>query len=388
MSADFCGTGQWSGPKPGDPDNNSILYASPGFGGIDVAWTYPGVNPHAVAHVILFRSSSSDPTTMVQHAIVDGSFFFDRIDSATPIQYYYWIRIVSINGTVGDVIGPASSTARSSIEDTIESLSGKINEGVLSQTLKAEIDRIEVNALDLSQEILDRALNDDALGASFNTIQAFSEETRALVQTEAIARAEADSAFVGVANTLYANVEQNTAAIQDLSKVIVEVDAASALRVSQAEAQLGSNLSQVEQAMSSDIERVDGRIVTLSAQWTAKVQVNGLIGGFGIYASDDGVVSEVQAGFDVDTFFVGRSTTAGIRPFIVAGNEVFIDGAVINSLTFNKLRADDGSLAFDNGKLQAKHIAVDQLSITNANIKGDLKSDNYVPGVSGWIIKK
>lgn len=388
MSADFCGTGQWSGPKPGDPDNNSILYASPGFGGIDVAWTYPGVNPHAVAHVILFRSSSADPTTMVQHAIVDGSFFFDRIDSAAPIQYYYWIRIVSINGTVGDVIGPASSTARSSIEDTIESLSGKINEGVLSQTLKAEIDRIKVNALDLSQEILDRALNDDALGASFNTIQAFSEETRALVQTEAIARTEADSAFVAVANTLYASTEQNAGSIQELSKVVVEVDKANAQRISQAEAVLGEDIGRVEQSLSTTVERVDGKLQTLSAQWTAKVQVNGLIGGFGIYASDDGVVSEVQAGFDVDTFFVGRSTTAGIRPFIVAGNEVFINGAVINSLTFNKLRADDGSLAFANGKLQAKYIEVENLSITNANFKGDLKSDNYVPGVSGWIIKK
>lgn len=379
-----CGTGDWSGPKPGDPDNNSVLYARSAFGGIDVGWTYPGINPHAVAHVILFKSTSSDPTTMVQHAIVDGSYFFDRTESATPIEYFYWIKIVSINGTVGDLIGPASSMARSGIEDTIEALTGKIDAGVLAKDLKTEIDRIKINALNLDKEILERAINDDALGAAFNEIQAFSEETRALVQTEALARAEADSAFVGVANTLYANIEQNTGSIQELSQVIVDKDNAMAEKIDRVEVQMGQEIAQAEQSLTTEIQKVGGEVKKIGALWTAKVSVNGLIGGFGVY--NDG--RTVEAGFDVDTFWIGRTGADAKKPFIVSGGEVFINGAVINSLTFNKLRADDNSLAFANGKLQAKHIAVDQLNITNANIKGDLKSDNYVPGVSGWIIKK
>ena len=50
-----CGVGGWGGPLPGDPDNNSVLTATPAFGGIDVSWSYPGTNPQAVAHTVLYR---------------------------------------------------------------------------------------------------------------------------------------------------------------------------------------------------------------------------------------------------------------------------------------------------------------------------------------------
>lgn len=384
MSEWVCGTGLGNFPKPGDPDNNSVLYASPAFGGIDVSWTYPGLNPHAVAHVILFRSTSPDPSTMVQLAIVDGNFYFDRGESATPVTYYYWIRIVSINGTLGAPIGPASSTGRDTISETIESLTGKIDAGVLAQSLKGEIDRIQLNSLQITQEMIERARNDEALGVAFNQIQAFTEETKALVQTEALARAEADAAFVGVANTLHAAAEANEAAIQELSQVVVNVDQALATKITQTESRLGDNLAQVEQTMQSNVTQIDGQLKELGSLWTVKVGANGLVGGFGVY--NDG--KEVQAGFDVDTFWVGRTGANNKKPFIVKDSEVFIDEAAINSLTFNKLRSDDGSLLFKNGQLNAKYIQVDSLEIKNANIKGDLKSDNYVQGKSGWILKK
>ena len=158
-----CGTGEWAGPKPGDPDNNVVISAQPAFGGIDVSWTFPGINPHAVAHVILYRSANIEPETMVQLAKVNGTFYFDRSASLTPMEFFYWMRIVSINGTVGPVIGPASSIARDTISDTIKSLTGKIDAGVLSQSLKTDLAKIEINALGITQEILERAQNDDAL---------------------------------------------------------------------------------------------------------------------------------------------------------------------------------------------------------------------------------
>lgn len=384
MSEWVCGTGLGNFPKPGDPDNSSVLYASPAFGGIDVSWTYPGLNPHAVAHVILFRSTSPDPSTMAQLAIVDGNFYFDRGESATPVTYYYWIRIVSINGTLGAPIGPASATGRDSISETIESLTGKIDAGVLAQSLKGEIDRIQLNSLQITQEMIERAKNDEALGVAFNQIQAFTAETKALVQTEALARAEADAAFVGVANTLHAAAEANEAAIQELSQVVVNVDQALATKITQTESRLGANLAQVEQTMQTNVTRVDGKLEELGSRWTVKVGANGLVGGFGVF--NDG--REVQAGFDVDFFWVGRTGVEGKKPFIVKDSEVFIDEAAINSLTFNKLRSEDGSVLFQGGKLNAKYIQVDSLDIKNANIKGDLKSDNYVQGKSGWILKK
>lgn len=379
-----CGTGDWAGPKPGDPDNNVVISAQPAFGGIDVSWTFPGINPHAVAHVILYRSANIEPETMVQLAKVNGTFYFDRSASLTPMEFFYWMRIVSINGTVGPVIGPASSIARDTISDTIKSLTGKIDAGVLSQSLKTDLAKIEINALGITQEILERAQNDDALGASFNEIQAFSEETRALVQNEVLARTEADAAFVNVANTIYAETEEAKTAIQTLSQVVAKADQALAKQITAAQTELNGNISQVETNMQASIKHVDGKVDEIGALYTVKVNVNGLVGGFGVY--NDG--REVQAGFDVDTFWIGRTNAQLKKPFIVSGDEVFINGAVINKITFNQMRSDDGSLLFAGGKLQVKYIEVDDLQITNANIKGDLKSDNYVAGKSGWIIKK
>jgi hypothetical protein len=103
------------------------------------------------------------------------------------------------------------------------------------------------------------------------------------------------------------------------------------------------------------------------------VNVNGLIGGFGVY--NDG--SEVLAGFDVDTFFVGRTQANKVKPFVIKDGETFIDEAVIQSLTFNKLRADDGSFIFDDGKLKASFIDADNLTVNS------LKSSSNVSTSKG-----
>jgi len=107
----------------------------------------------------------------------------------------------------------------------------------------------------------------------------------------------------------------------------------------------------------------------IQSMYTLKVQIDpndstqGIIkGGLGIGADES--TGLVDAGFDVDTFWVGRlgQKTA---PFIIDSDtgETIIDEAVIKSLTFNKLRADDGSVIIENGKLKASFIDVDGLNV-------------------------
>jgi hypothetical protein len=83
----------------------------------------------------------------------------------------------------------------------------------------------------------------------------------------------------------------------------------------------------------------------------------------------------------VDTFWVGRLGQKTF-PFIIDSDtgETFIDEAVIESLTFNKLRSEDGTLAFtptvydglgnvtEAGKLKAPFIEADQLEVDYAKI--------------------
>ena len=106
--------------------------------------------------------------------------------------------------------------------------------------------------------------------------------------------------------------------------------------------------------------------------WTAQLQSNGLIGGFGLY--NDG--ESVDAGFDVDRFWIGRNLEDRVAPFIVVDGQTVIDDALINKLLFTKLRSSDGSLVFENGKLQAKYIQANQIEVVWGQISGDKPAQN------------
>lgn len=306
-----CGTGGWGGPKPGDPDNVSILTATPAFGGIDVSWTLPTVNSFAVAHVVLYRGLLDTFDAALQLVVVGGDSYYDKID--TNYRYYYWITIVSINGTVGELIGPASAVARSTIEQTIEQLTGKIDAGVLSQSLKAELDKISILRTDLLSEITARENSSITLAQALADVDAGVAEALSFVGQEISTRTTNDAAL---AETL------NLTAVT-----------------------LGDNIAAATTALQTTITTVDGKVTDIGALYTAKVQVNGLIGGFGVYNNG----SVVQAGFDVDTFWVGRTQANKKKPFIInASGDTYIDSAFISTLTADKLTA--GSSAVASGK--------------------------------------
>ena len=476
-STSACGVGGWGGPLPGDPDNNSILSATPAFGGIDVSWSYPATNSAAVAHVLLYRGISSNFNSAVLLATVGGNFFYDKSTSSQLIQYYYWISIVSVNGTVGALIGPASATAKSPIASVIEGLTDKIDAGLLAQSLKTEIDRITLNSAAilnevnnrissntalsaallqvqtgvtqsitlLNTEITQRQEGDSALLSQLNTVAAANSSNLALIQIEQTARVTGDSANAALYTTLNSQVNNpttglpatravllndyytkadtnsaissattslvsttalntalgaytNTAALQSTYYTKTQTDSAissatttlvsnsgltnalgaytttAALQnsyytkaatdsaissaVTTSQTTLNGNIASAQTTLQTNINTVNGKVTEIGALYTAKVTVNGLIGGFGIY--NDGTT--VQAGFDVDEFWVGRTQANKRKPFIISGGVTYIDDAAIEKLTFTKLRAADSSLVFENGKLKADYINVTQIT--------------------------
>lgn len=433
-----CGTGTGNWPKPGDPDNNSVLTATPAFGGVDVEWTYPQTNSHAVAHTRLFRAYSNDFAAASLHEIVGGNFFYDKNTSNVPIEYFYWIQFVSVNGTYGEVIGPVSAIPKPTIDEMLEMLTGKIDSGVLAQSLKSEIDRIEINnrsiieeadarmqanaALSaalaamqtnvdsattyINEEIVNRVNGQDALlqrinalavgnadmtaailaeqqaridgdtalAADILTISVKSDNNAAAIVAERQARIDADSALATDITAMNVKVGDNAAAILNEASVRATADQALATQINQVESTAGDNLAQAKTELQTSISTVDGKVTQIGALWTAKVAVNGLIGGFGVY--NDG--QTVEAGFDVDRFWVGRTNANKRKPFIIENDVVYIDDAAINKLTFDKLRAADGSLIVSNGKVQAKYLEVDKIVVNEA------QSTNYVAGTTGW----
>jgi len=99
----------------------------------------------------------------------------------------------------------------------------------------------------------------------------------------------------------------------------------------------------------------------LNAFYTAKVSSNGLIGGFGIY--NNGLT--VDAGFEVDKFWIGR-TEGKVKPFVVMNGSVYMDDAMINTVTIGKLRSATGGVIISGGKIKAEFIDADNLVVKSA----------------------
>lgn len=360
-----CGTGSGNIPKPGDPSNNGVLSAKSAFGGIDINWTFPTTNPFAVAYTSIYRARTADFNTAIYLAPqVGGGFYYDPVEPG--VEYFYWITFVSVNGTVGSVIGPVSSVARSSIDKTIEELTGRIDSSVLAQSLKSEIAHIGTVDNKLVQEIQDRALADAALSAGVDQVQDVADLSIAAVVQETTQRETANAAMADAINLAYAQAGGATAAVQQEALVRASKDEALAQQITTAETTLNGSIAQVETNLQTQITQTEGKVTSIGALYTAKVNVNGLIGGFGVY--NDGTT--VEAGFDVDTFWVGRTGANKRKPFIIVGSETFIDEAVINKLTFDKLRAADGSVIVENGKLKAAYIDADNITARKIDVTG------------------
>lgn len=382
-----CGTGGWTGPKPGDPDNNLILSATPAFGGIDVSWTYPATFPHAVAHTLLYRGLTADFNSAIQIAVVSGNFFYDKQDN--NYTHYYWIRIVSVNGTEGEIIGPASATAKRTIEQTIEDLTGQIDRGLLAQSLKEEIDKITFTYDELVQEIANRIAGNEALAALLAEVQTGVTQSLAFIDTETTSRAEGDSALLRQLNTLAALNQDNAAAILTERTARVDGDSALSARVDLVVAATGDNAAAIQQVnetqtsittalarsittvqstlegdtasgqvgLLAQVGNLENTVSGIGALYTAKVSVNGLIGGFGVF--NDGTT--VEAGFDVDRFWIGRTNANRRKPFIIDNGIVYIDEGAINKLTFNKLRDAEGRFIVENGRVKADYLTVKEI---------------------------
>ena len=117
-----------------------------------------------------------------------------------------------------------------------------------------------------------------------------------------------------------------------------------------------------------------------------------MIGGFGIH--NDG--AEVDAGFDVDRFWIGRTDSDKRKPFIIDGDVVYMNTAMIRKgsiqegqlgpITIGKLRLDDGTpVTTVGGLIRADAIDADNLSVAEAaTFYGFASSANW-PN-SGWAL--
>ena len=354
-----CGTGGGIGPLPGDPDNSVVLSANSVFGGIDVTWTYPVTNPQAIAYFILYRGLSNDFSLSVERGRISGNFFYDKIPVDTDTLYYYWIRWFSVQGTTGDTIGPAAALAKPTISELLVGLSGKIDKSALGQLLAADIEKIAGLGTSITEEIANRLADTAALGEVITDVNGKAVTAVTLIQQEVTQRKTADSATINSLTLMGVGYNNSIAGLAETIELKAGPNSALAKKVTTVEVAINGDVATGQiglSAMLGDFKDEFGNPIPNGVAYTGKVKYNGLVGGFGVFNNG----KYVSAGFDVDSFYIGRVTPSGAnvtaKPFVVdTDGKVYMNDAVIKHVTIDKLTTGTGSALIDeNGIIRSR----------------------------------
>lgn len=407
-------------PIPSDPSNDISLTANTVYTGINVRWSYPSTNAFAVAHTLLFRSEVNNFDSAIQIAIVGGSVYLDKLNPTVNTTYYYWIRVVSRNGTTAPVIGPASAVAVPTPIQTLESLTGLIDNSRLAIALRTEINKITIVDGKIAGETLARINAVAGLATALDNVANGLTEALQFISEEVTQRQEGDSASIqavqalGTAigesislilnfqttqvtkNTAFAeDIEQlfvktgldNAASILEVMQTFIDQDNGIAERLTQTEVAIDGDITSGQIGLKSEIDQVTGALGTM---YLMKVQTNGLLGGFGLY--NDGNI--VDAGFDVDRFWIGRTGPDKVKPFIIDNGTVYINKARIrdadidtlkiagDAVTITKVANGVGNITGGSSKViltVSITVAQDGWYVANAAIKQD-----YPSGLHPW----
>lgn len=306
---------------------------------------------------------------------------YPHVGLKSDTYYTYWVRAVNVltNGKKSNFVPAAGLSVKTLPADTIYDLfPGGIGLTDLDDQLQSEVTKNEDISAIVSelaakveevtdgnkmeifqrkeaiagveafvrQEVSTLVQEDQAIATMLTELEArVNDDIAAQLSEEKIARADADSAIAATVTQLQAKVNNDiTAAIQSEAVARADQDSALAGQINTISARVGSN----ETAITQQAQVVDG----LKAQYTVKINSNGHVVGFGLATtnSDGGSVAS-EFSIVADQFKVVKPGTTSVIPVFTvdaAKNRVVIQNAIV----------------------------------------GDLQSDNYVAGVSGWCIKK
>ena len=356
---EFCGVGGSNAPVPGDPSlSSSVITAQAGDGGIAVSWTYPVVNPNALAYTELYRSTTSDFALASIIAQVGGSYHFDALYDEIGTQYFYWIKMVSFSGTRGDTMGPASATMQPTTARLIELLEGMISNTQLAQDLKTDITSIGGVQSAITAEEQARLTGTTILTDMLAGIGTSLAAVDTLIINEVASRTSDNDAVIASISANYAVYDSSFAAIQTEQVALAAADTATALLITTLEATTATQSAQIQATNTVTAGVAANYMIKTSV---ASAGQPALVAGFGLY--NDGATSDFI--ISADTFAVGKPGQTHKYPFIIAD---------VNGVTQIALNAST---------------LIPDAHISNAMIDRYIQSSNFNPTTgTGWRIDK
>lgn len=390
-----CGIGGTPVP-PNDPNlSDGAINAYSSRHGIQVNWRYPSSNPHAVAYSDVYRARSSDfnaANVLARTSADNYTDLMDHEEGNINVRYYYWVVHTSINGTVGEPIGPADAAWLGSIDDVLARLQGLITDSMLDEHLRSDIQRISDFESGLSLEEQAR-LN---LGSTLaDMVQEMTRDLQAidtLVGESVTEIIDDNKALAAKVNIVLAKWNENLAMVEEDVYAVAGESFANAGRIDTVESvltdpetgemnivtvqqqmitEINSNVGDLDQLGSVPVYDAEGnlietpdltdRMMDIYGQWSIQIDVNGHISGLGLRSNGD--FSEFIVNANVFAIGAPEDATAddptapenANRPFIVyidpdnpnntligMNTAVFIrDGTIKNAMIDNVIESTD-----------------------------------------------
>ena len=145
----------------------------------------------------------------------------------------------------------------------------------------------------------------------------------------------------------------------------------------------GYATAQALQVLEAEVDSNTGSL----ARWLVKLQVGDLVGSIGLVNDGGTIRFYVQA----DRFVVLPTANSGVDariPFAVENGKVWIDEALIRDAVIAERMivagGMNGDVVIQNGTLSGNKVRANSLDVLNAQVGRELRSTNFVSGISGW----
>lgn len=332
---------------------------------IRLNWNAPPGNYANLNYTEIWRAAVNDIAQAAPVGRADGREFTDPVGPGKTL--YYWIRYVSraaIPGPYNNSTGTVGASD-AEVEHLLQVLTGEITRSQLFSDLGEKIDLIDdltlavgdtvaaaVSASQAAQSATDAkgsaASANSAAGVATQAANTAGQSAGAAVQSSQAASSAATNA-AGSASSAATAVLQAQAILNDPLNGLV------------------NQVAVVKQTLQATADTLAG----VEAKYSVQMDVGGVVGGLELLGGG----GRIDFGVRASTFFIAGpagATVPSAVPFIVRTTETVIGGVTVPIGTYI---AD----AF-----------IQNASITNAKIGGDIWSSNWVAGAngSGWYLQR
>ncbi|WP_374491572.1 phage tail protein [Brachymonas sp.] len=264
----------------------------------------------------------------------------------------------------------------------------KVEHGGLPATAYTQETEVKTVGADLYSFRSAQASADSALSQRIDTVSASVSSNAAAIQNESTARASADSALSQQIDTVSASVSSNAAAIQNESTARASADSALSQQASTIQTQVNGNTASIHTQATS----ING----LEAQYTVKVDVNGMVAGYGL-------ASQPYNGQTVSSFIVnsnlfgigapGKTTqypfvvdtssgVVGVNGSLVVNGQAIIDKLSAGSISGAKIAAGTASIDVLSSGVGSGNLCTNSAMVETYESNGYTIPDGFTFGYS------